>query len=76
MIFRNFFAGSSNSETISSDAPAIAITIEDGTFPAWDVNQDGQVNILDLILVAQHFGERASANPQIDVNGGGALDLV
>ena len=73
---RNFFAGSSNSETISSDAPAIAITIEDSVFLAWDVNQDGQVNILDLILVAQHFGERASANPQTDVNGDGNINVL
>ena len=73
---RNFFAGSSNSERISSDAPTISITIEGSVFLAWDVNQDGQVNILDLILVAQHFGERASANPQTDVNGDGNINVL
>ena len=26
-------------------------------FPAWDVNQDGRVDILDMVLVGQHFGE-------------------
>ena len=39
----------------------LTLTIEagDGTgkFPPYDVNQDGKVDIFDLVLVAQHFGE-------------------
>ena len=47
--------------------------------PAWDVNQDGQVSVLDLILVAQKVGKAVSANARTDVNGDGThsvLDLV
>ena len=71
-----FFAGSSGGETISSGVPEIRITIEDRAFPAWDVNQDGQVNVLDLILVAQYLGEDASVNPRADVNGDGTINVL
>ena len=76
VMLSNFFAGTSGGETISSDAPEIAITIEDRAFPAWDVNQDGQVNILDLSLVAQYLGGNAASNPQADVNGDGIINIL
>lgn len=44
--------------------------------PAWDVNQDGQVSILDLILVAQHTGETDPENPRTDVNNDGVVNIL
>ena len=41
-----------------------------------DVNQDGQVSILDMILVSQDFGKDASANPQADVNDDGIISIL
>ena len=44
-----------------------------------DVNQDGTVNILDIILVAQNLGQKSPANTRVDVNKDGqvnVLDLV
>ena len=44
-----------------------------------DVNQDGTVNILDIILVAQNLGQKSPSNPRVDVNKDGqvnVLDLV
>ena len=38
------------------------------TVPKWDVNRDGEVNILDLILVAQDIGKTSGTNPRTDVN--------
>ena len=58
------------------NAPEIVITIERRAFPAWDVNQDGQVNVLDLIAVAQHLGTAASANRQADVNGDKTINVL
>ena len=42
------------------------------TLRAADVNADGVINILDLTLVASHFGETPTADqsPNPDVNGG------
>ncbi|MDE0088942.1 MAG: dockerin type I domain-containing protein [Candidatus Poribacteria bacterium] len=45
--------------------------------PAWDVNEDGQVNILDLVLIARFFGQSDfRANPRVDVNGDGVINIL
>ena len=44
-----------------------------------DVNQDGTVNILDIVLVGQNLGQNPPSNPRADVNNDGqvnVLDLV
>ena len=51
------------------------ITIIVGEYPAWDVNQDGQVNIRDLILVAKDLGADAPANLRTDVNRDGVINI-
>ena len=43
--------------------------------PAWDVNRDGQVNVFDLILVAQNFGLSHPTDPGVDVNGDGTINI-
>ena len=42
--------------------------------PAWDVNKDGVINILDLTLVAAHFGETGDIDA--DVNGDGVVNIL
>ena len=42
----------------------------------WDVNEDGRVNILDLILIAQDFGKTASLDSRTDVNGDGNINIL
>ena len=44
--------------------------------PNGDVNQDGTVNVLDLILVASNFGEQPPSNPQADTNKDGVVNLL
>lgn len=44
-------------------------------YPAWDVNEDGITNILDLQIVASHFGE-TSLGGRWDVNGDGKIDVL
>jgi len=44
--------------------------------PPWDVNEDGKVDILDLVLVGRYFGESSPANPRADVNQDGIVDIV
>ena len=53
----NFEFGSITGDIIPAVPPNITITV--GDLPAWDVNQDGRVSILDLILVAKDLGSDA-----------------
>ena len=41
--------------------------------PSRDLNGDGRVNILDLTLVSQYFGQY---HPQADVNGDGTVNIL
>ena len=48
------------------------------TLRAADINTDGVINILDLTLVASHFGETPTADqsPNPDVNGDGIVNIL
>ena len=70
----NFQFGSIIGEAIPAGPHEVSITI--GTqFAVGDVNQDGVVSILDMIIVARHFGEDPSANPQADINQDGNINI-
>ena len=69
----NFEFGSSSGDIIPAVPPNITITV--GEYPAWDVNQDGRVSILDLILVAQDLGSGTPANLRTDVNRDGTINI-
>ena len=50
-----------------------------GVESSGDINQDGTINILDLVLVGQNLGKKAPSHPRADVNNDGqvnVLDLV
>ena len=40
-----------------------------------DVNQDGQVDLLDILIVVTHFGESPPLNARADTNKDGQVDL-
>ncbi len=42
----------------------------------WDVNGDGCVDGIDLVLVAQHFGEAPLTDKRADVNEDGVVDII
>jgi hypothetical protein len=46
--------------------------------PSWDVNEDGRMDVLDLVLVCRHFGAimKTDLYPNPDVNGDGSIDLL
>ena len=54
--------------------PIIVATVP--TTPTWDVNGDGHVNILDLVLITQYLGGTAPATLQVDVNGDGNCEYL
>ncbi|MYH80139.1 hypothetical protein F4009_11170 [Candidatus Poribacteria bacterium] len=70
----NFQLGSVTGETINAGPHEFVFTIE-GQLATGDVNRDGQVSILDLILVSRHLGEDAAVNPQADVNNDGIINI-
>ena len=41
-----------------------------------DINADGEIDILDLILVARDFGRAKSLNPRSDMNGDGVVNIL
>ncbi len=43
--------------------------------PRGDVNLDGNIDILDLLIIVAHFGESSTSNPRFDVNRDGKIDL-
>ena len=69
----NFEFGSITGDIIPAVPPNITIVV--GDYPAWDVNQDGRVSILDLILVAKDLGSDAPANLRTDVNRDGVINI-
>ena len=70
----NFQFGSIDGTLIPAGPHEVTIVME-GQLATGDVNRDGQVSVLDLILVARHLGEDASANPQADVNSDGVINI-
>lgn len=58
-------------------ATSVDATVTVTEFPPWDVNRDGVVNIIDLVLVGQYFGEDITAplDPNPDVNGDGVVNI-
>ena len=53
--------------TITIDSTAL-------TVPTWDVNEDGQTDITDLLIVVADLDRNTPVNPRSDVNGDGAID--
>ena len=69
----NFEFSSISGEVIPSVPPNITMTI--GEYPPWDVNQDGRVSVVDLVLVAKDLGSDAPANLRTDVNRDGVINI-
>ncbi len=45
----------------------------------WDINMDGKIDILDMIIIAQHWMETPNSpnwNPRADVNGDGIVNIL
>ena len=72
---QNFQFGAITGEAISAGPHEIRIVVE-GQLASGDVNRDGVVSILDLILVARQLGKRVPANSPVDVNGDGVVSIL
>ena len=70
-----FEFGTGTGENIPAGPHEIQITVEEG-LATGDVNRDGRVSILDLILVAQQLGKRVPTGSPVDLNGDGVVSIL
>ena len=75
LVLQNFEFGTATGENIPAGPHQIRIVVE-GQLATGDVNRDGRVSILDLILIAQQLGRRVSAGSAVDVNGDGIVSIL
>ncbi len=75
LALQNFQFGSVTGDSIPASPHQITIVVE-GQLATGDVNRDGVVTILDLILIAQQLGKRVPAGSPVDVNGDGVVTIL
>ncbi len=75
LTLQNFQFGSTTGEAIPAGPHEIRITVE-AELATGDVNRDGVVSILDLILIAQQLGRRVTAGSPVDLNGDGVVSIL
>ena len=75
LALQNFQFGSTTGDNIPAGPHEIRITLEE-RLATGDVNRDGVISILDLILVAQQLGKRVPAGSPVDINGDGVVSIL
>ena len=75
LTLQNFEFASIAGEHIPAVPQQIYITVEE-QLATGDVNRDGRVSILDLVLIAQQFGQRVPADSPVDLNGDGVVSIL
>ena len=70
----NFRFGAGIGRAIPAGPHRVNIAVEGRL--SWDVNADGQINVLDMILVARDFGKAAGLNSRTDINGDGIITIL
>ena len=71
----NFQLASITGKPIDAGPHEVAITVG-GEQATGDVNRDGQVSILDMVLVARHLGKTVPANSDVDLNSDGIVNIL
>ena len=74
--FENLKVANASGLVIPVKVTEAVVTVKDA--PPWDVNIDDIVDILDFVIVGQHFGERVTDDifPNPDVNGDGVVNVL
>ena len=71
----NFQLAAITGKPIDVGPHEIVITVG-GEQATGDVNRDGEVSILDLVLVARNFGKSVPTNSEVDLNGDGVINVL
>ena len=72
---QNVQFGASTGNLIFAGPHAVTFVVE-GQLATGDVNRDGQVSILDMILIAQQLGKKVPSHSTVDVNGDGTISIL
>ena len=75
LALQNVELGTPTGDIVSAGPHEIRIVVG-GQLATGDVNRDGTVTILDLILIARQLGQRVSANSPADLNGDGSVSIL
>ena len=75
LALQNFEFAAITGEHIPAVPQQIRITVEE-QLATGDVNRDGRVSILDLVLIAQQLGNRVPANSPVDLNRDGVVSIL
>ena len=75
LALQNFEFATITGQHISAGPQQIRIVVEE-QLATGDVNRDGRVSILDLVLITQQFGQRVPANSPVDLNGDGVVSIL
>lgn len=67
-------AGSDGTATSEHEDPAIS---DESSYQSFDLNADGNIDVLDMILVGQHMNETGAAGwePE-DINNDGVVNVL
>ena len=75
LTLRNFQLADVTGTPISADPHEVEIVIAEH-LRTGDVNRDGQVSILDMVLVAQRLGQTVPSGSEVDMNGDGIVNIL
>ena len=75
LTLRNFQLADVRGTPISAGPHEVEIVIAEH-LRTGDVNRDGQVSILDMVLVAQRLGKTVPSGSEVDMNGDGIVNIL
>ena len=75
LALQNFEFASITGQHITAGPQQISIVVEE-QLATGDVNRDGRVSILDLVLIAQQLTNRVPVDSPVDLNGDGVVSIL
>ena len=75
LALQNFEFAAITGQQIAAVSQPIRITVEE-RLATGDVNGDGRISILDLVLIAQQLGNTVPANSPVDLNRDGVVSIL
>ncbi len=75
LTMQNFQFAAAGGDSISAGLPEIYLTVE-GQLATGDVNGDGIISILDMVLIVRQLGQSVPPNSAVDLNSDGVVSIL